>query len=101
MVKGIVMDSDSAEARMQVIESCIDFMEELGMPLLPWQATAFRAIMMHDDSVIVAVPPQHPIWGGTTTPSNPPWGGGGVENVQSLPLPPHLTYSMPPESYDE
>lgn len=29
------------------IEQCIDWMEEQGMPLVPWQANAFRAIMKH------------------------------------------------------
>lgn len=29
------------------IERAIDWLEEQGMPLEPWQATAFRAIMSH------------------------------------------------------
>lgn len=32
------------------IEQCIDWMEEQGMPLQPWQANAFRAIMKHQAS---------------------------------------------------
>jgi hypothetical protein len=32
----------------ETVEKCIDFMEERGIPLLPWQAAAFRAIMNGD-----------------------------------------------------
>lgn len=35
----------------QIVEECIDLMEEQGMPLQPWQATAFRAIMLHDGPI--------------------------------------------------
>lgn len=31
------------------VERTIDWMEEMGIPLLPWQATAFRAIMLNGE----------------------------------------------------
>ena len=65
------------------VERAIDFMEELGIPLVPWQAMAFRAIMLWDGKIEVMTPRQHPqhaptnpFWGGSKTPlQTPPWGG--------------------------
>lgn len=34
-------------SKEQLIEDCIDWLENNGMPLLPWQAAAFRAIMTY------------------------------------------------------
>jgi hypothetical protein len=66
------------------VERAIDFMEEIGMPLVPWQAMAFRAIMLWDGKIEVMAPrdgkmrqgqPVNPFWGGPTALQTPPWGG--------------------------
>jgi len=41
-----------------VVEQAIDLMEDHGMVLEPWQAAAFRAIMLCDGDVIVSSPSQ-------------------------------------------
>lgn len=43
-------------------EKAIDFIEELGYPLQPWQATTLRAMLTYraGQGFIVGMPPQHP-----------------------------------------
>lgn len=43
----------------QIVERVIDFTEELGMVLEPWQATTLRAILLHGDDVAIGLPRQH------------------------------------------
>jgi hypothetical protein len=44
---GIPTQTRPADSPEELIERAIDWMEEQGTPLLPWQAAAFRAIMLH------------------------------------------------------
>jgi hypothetical protein len=104
-MKAMEMDNATATGELpdgtptfdELVERCIDFMESLGLPLEPWQANAFRAIMLWQNKNPegrIAVAPQRQ-WGGTTAPSNPPWGGGSVENVSGgPPLPPHIEAAL-------
>lgn len=43
----------------EIVERIIDFTEQLGMYLEPWQATALRAILLHGGDVEVGLPRQH------------------------------------------
>jgi hypothetical protein len=44
---GIPEQQRPADSPEELVERAIDWMEEQGTPLLPWQAAAFRAIMLH------------------------------------------------------
>lgn len=43
----------------EIVERTIDFTEQLGMYLEPWQATALRAILLHGGDVAIGLPRQH------------------------------------------
>jgi pyruvate-formate lyase-activating enzyme len=45
---GVPKQQRPADSPEELVERAIDWMEEQGTPLLPWQAVAFRAIMLHD-----------------------------------------------------
>jgi hypothetical protein len=50
----------------EVVERAIDWLEDAGMTLLPWQAEAFRAIMLQPvKSRFMVATPQHPQHRGT------------------------------------
>jgi hypothetical protein len=46
----------------EMAEAAIDFIENAGYPLLPWQATTLRAMLLYPVGTrfMVAPPPQHP-----------------------------------------
>jgi hypothetical protein len=50
---GVPKQQRPADSPEELIERAIDWLEEQGTPLLPWQAAAFRAIMLHDGKVDV------------------------------------------------
>lgn len=43
----------------EIVERTIDFVEQLGMYLEPWQAAALRAILLHGGDVEIGGPRQH------------------------------------------
>lgn len=46
--------------RNEIAEQAIDFIENLGYPLVPWQAELLRNILKHDGPVEVAPQPETP-----------------------------------------
>jgi hypothetical protein len=52
--------SNSVLTDAEIVERTIDFAEQQGMYLEPWQAAALRAIFLHGGDVAIGLPRQHP-----------------------------------------